>query len=334
MPRLFDVYLVIDWSARSRPSPPRPVADAVWIGERLADAPAGVETYWRTRAAAVEHLQARLAAHVAAGRRVLVGWDFPFGYPAGFAAAVSLPGPGPPWRRVWRALAAWIVDDAHNRNNRFAVAARLNARLGVAPPGPFWGAAGAPPPGLARTSPFRAWAAAGGGPVARLRWVDRGLLVQEVWKLVGVGSVGSQALLGIPWVHRVRHAPPLAAVSAVWPFETGFAPGHAGRVGPFVLHAEVWPGVLPRAAVAAAVAAGALKDQAQVRLLGAALAARDAAGTLGAWLGPPTGLAGAAVRSILQEEGWILGAPASPRRSQLTVSVPTMPASLWPGSEQ
>ena len=59
----------------------------------------------------------------ARGERVLLGFDFPFGYPAGFAARLGLP--GPPWRAVWDEIAGLVEDDQNNRNNRFDVAAAI-----------------------------------------------------------------------------------------------------------------------------------------------------------------------------------------------------------------
>lgn len=35
-PHLFDVYLAVDWSARSQPSPPKPARDALWITKKGA----------------------------------------------------------------------------------------------------------------------------------------------------------------------------------------------------------------------------------------------------------------------------------------------------------
>lgn len=68
--------------------------------------------------------------------------------------------------------------------------------------------------------------------------------VQETWKLLGAGSVGNQALLRIPCVARLRERPNLAAFSRVWPFETGFSASSFPATGPFVLHAEIWPGAM------------------------------------------------------------------------------------------
>ncbi|HEX5502867.1 MAG TPA: hypothetical protein VFW96_09600, partial [Thermomicrobiales bacterium] len=314
--RLFDAYLFVDWSARGAPSPARPCADAIWIGELAADADAPTETYCRTRAIAAEHLLARLRAHVAAGRRVLAGFDFPFGYPAGCADALDLRGPGYPpqvglpWLRAWLTLAAMIRDGARNDNNRFAVAARLNARADNVAPGPFWGAPRAAVAAtLAPTSPGFPYALGDGTALARLRRCERCRRgVQETWKLLGVGSVGSQALLGIPRVWRLRSHPDLRVVSRVWPFETGFTGAPAPPTGPRIVHAEVWPGTLRKEDVAGEQArTGAIKDQAQVRLLCRWAAERDASGDLGRSFDRPPDLTDEGARAAIEEEGWILG---------------------------
>ncbi|KKK44827.1 hypothetical protein LCGC14_3166480, partial [marine sediment metagenome] len=76
----------MDWSARGTPSPAKPAADAIWIAVAGEE---GCETrYFRTRTEAMRWLGAELEAARDAGRRVLVGVDFPLGYPAGFARAV------------------------------------------------------------------------------------------------------------------------------------------------------------------------------------------------------------------------------------------------------
>jgi hypothetical protein len=71
MRRLFDVYLAVDWSARSKPSPAAPAQDALWVGEAFAPGVASSattgETYWRTRHTCVDYLYARLLEHIQAG---------------------------------------------------------------------------------------------------------------------------------------------------------------------------------------------------------------------------------------------------------------------------
>src|SRR5262249_31915029 len=132
------------------------------------------ETYWRTRASCVAYLRERLVDHVAAGRRVLLGCDFAYGYPAGFATGLGLPGIGPAWRRTWDALTELSVDDTANGNNRFAVAAALNARCGAPAPGPFWGCpARECSPTLIPTSPRYPYPTGPNVALERLRHTDR-----------------------------------------------------------------------------------------------------------------------------------------------------------------
>jgi hypothetical protein len=235
---------------------------------------------------------------------VLVGWDFAFGYPTGFARALGLAGRAPAWRRTWTALAALVDDRDDNRNNRWLVAAALNRRLGRRP-GPFWNcparAAGAALAAKRPPFPYRASAAVS---LDEYREADRrlrasGRFVQSVWKLYTAGSVGSQTLLGIPRVAALRFAPRRADVSRVWPFETA-SPGSAR---PFVLHVEIWPGIVPLER-----ALHPIKDAAQVLAMVRSLAARDDAGELARLLAEPRRTAGAHAARCLDEEGWILGA--------------------------
>ena len=92
-------------------------------------------TNHRTRRDAEAWLLDYLIAAVHDGRRVLVGLDFPYGYPGGFAAALELE--GEPWRALWTYLECEIADDGRNVSNRFEVAARINQQLGRR--APFWG---------------------------------------------------------------------------------------------------------------------------------------------------------------------------------------------------
>ena len=70
--------------------------------------------------------------------------------------------------------------------------------------------------------------------------------MQPIWKLYGNGSVGSQALLGIPYLTALRNDPVLASVSRGWPFETGLGalPGRPKR-DCLIVHAEIYPSLVP-----------------------------------------------------------------------------------------
>ncbi len=104
-----------------------------------------------TRHEAMEILADILSDFVARDRVVLVGFDFAFGYPAGFARRLR-PADGT-WRGVWKDIAARIRDGGNNANNRFAVAAAYNETVSGGA-FPFWGCpAAAAGTALAKTRP-------------------------------------------------------------------------------------------------------------------------------------------------------------------------------------
>ncbi|MDQ2906816.1 MAG: cobalamin biosynthesis protein CbiG [Chloroflexota bacterium] len=314
MRRLFDTYLAVDWSARNTPSPAAPSRDALWVGEQCAAGlPAAEtpgETYWRTRQACITYIRTRLLHHTQHGRRVFLGFDFPYGYPAGYAAALDLSGDASPWRRIWNTLSRLIVDHPDNSNNRFTVAAALNVQCGEPIPGPLWGCPVETRfPTLAPTSPGYPYPVRLGLALERLRQVDRlerGM--QPIWKLYGNGSAGSQALVGIPALQRLRDDPALIDISLVWPFETGFTPLSIPDQGPFILHAEIWPGLVSDRLDPTL----AIRDQAQVRAMVRWLAELDQDGKLATLFSAPTHLSSQALNECREEEGWTLGAGIPP----------------------
>jgi hypothetical protein len=244
--RLFDAYLAVDWSSRSKASPARPTRDALWVGEATVMDDVGTldinESYWSTRKACMDHTRSRLLHHTRRGHRVLIGFDFAYGYPSGYAAALGLAGDAPPWRLIWDELSRLIKDDENNHNNRFEVAAELNANCGGIEIGPMWGCPTSKTlPNLRPKSPKYPFVTRSGIALERLRWADKATAgVQPVWKLFGVGSVGGQCMVGIPAVRSLRDDPELGRFSRVWPFETGFTPTPASSEGPFILHVEIW----------------------------------------------------------------------------------------------
>ncbi len=279
----FDRILVVDWSAASSPSPAKPSADAIWIATAEVGTGTVTTAYHRTRDAAETTLKAAITAALNAGERLLIGFDFPFGYPAGFAAQIC--GARDPLA-LWDWLTSHIEDAADNTNNRFRLAAEINAGLpGI---GPFWGR----PRNLKLPDLPEKGTARHGHPFAERRAVEALVTsAQPVWKLYTTGSVGSQSLLGLPVLSRLRRTYP--AQIAAWPFEPW-------AEAPVVL-AEVYPSLLAQQ-VKAAITDGAIKDEVQVRLLSTALA-RLARDEMLAPLFAPD-----APDKVLAEEGWILGA--------------------------
>lgn len=313
-PRMFDRYVFVDWSAGSKP---RRGKDSVWFAAGTAGQTSPPQNP-ATRDEATRHLRALLVDAAGKRERVLIGFDFPYGYPAGFSAALNPAFTDAPWRATWSRLGECIHDSASNANTRFQDAAELNRALGR-PPGPFWGH----PQRFSDDAliwrisfPFRM---SDGRQLHELRHTERHLrdvkrTAFPVWKLAGQGAVGSQALLGIPRVAALRDDPSLAAFSVVWPFETGFGVIPLSAAAPLIVHAEIWPGVLDvdsdRHPVRDAREVLALVDWAR-RL--------DERGELAREFEAPATLAPSQVEECLREEGWILGSTtAPPRASRVT----------------
>lgn len=269
----FDTIVVADWSARSVPSPARPSKDAIFLG--ICRDSHVATLYQRTRSQAMRSLSGLIDGDLRAGRRMLLAFDFPFAYPRGFARSVTHEDDP---LALWSILARAIEDDDRNGNNRFAVAAQFNGRF--ADEGPFWGhPVGADIPGLPFRKPrYDAF------PFAERRRIETLVpRAKPCFQLMGAGSVGSQALLGIARLERLRQRH--GAAVSVAPFEAPDAP---------VVLAECYPGLLADA-IRARTRVGEIPDRAQVRILAHALS-RLAPGRLAALLseGDPV-------------EGWILG---------------------------
>jgi precorrin-8X/cobalt-precorrin-8 methylmutase len=286
---MFDHFVMVDWSAASVPRTGRDSIWICWIGpgvERLKN-PA---TRRQTKALLADWL----AAARARGERVLVGFDFPFGYPAGFAAKLGLS--GLPWRAVWDEIARLITDDEHNRNNRFDVAEALNRRISSAS-FPFWGRPAKPERAYLRaTRP--AYDTEG---LAERRCIDRREYMpgaQPCWKLCYPGSVGSQSLTGIPVVRALRGDPRLSDAARIWPFETGLRPPEDSAV----VFAEVYPSFWKKQ-----IPPSKPKDAAQVSFVANFFARCDRTGELVRLFAGDPGLSSAKRQLVEREEAWALG---------------------------
>lgn len=232
----FDTVVMVDWSAGNDRGP-RPVKDAIWIGVQRGDA-AQDPIYQRNRQETEQWLAAFLTAERAEGRRVLVGFDFPFGYPAGFAEALC---GSPDPLDLWDWFEARIEDDPKG-NNRFDLAAEINLGLGAGK-GPFWfNTLSRDIDGLPRNK------SGYDNPFPEKRSCER--LAKGAftcWQMGGAGAVGGQVMMGLPMLARLRRQFEVA----VWPYQPLTAP---------IAFVEIWPSLTVGAAPD-----GMIKDAWQVQ---------------------------------------------------------------------
>lgn len=213
---------MLDWSG-GNDTGPTPRRDAIWACVvRAGEAQAPV--YLRNRQLASDWLMDLVDSELRAGRRLAIGFDFPFGYPQGFSAALT--GEADPLV-LWQ----WFADrieDAPKANNRFDLAGDINLRLqpGGQGEGPFWGnglkrdIAGLP----RRKTQYH-------NPFAERRQVEyRAKGSFTCWQMSGAGSVGGQVMMGLPVLQRLRRE--FAPHVSVWPFELLETP---------VALLEIWP---------------------------------------------------------------------------------------------
>ncbi len=301
--RLFDAYVTCDWSASSKP---KQGADSIWV---CAVTWTGEEATVRalenaaTRRAAAGYVNELLSGLALKKLRVLTGFDFPYGYPTGLSNGAR------PKRRL--AAVACDVGPARTRDPGRRAEQEQPLRSGVglecnagSQSRTLLGFPAKQQTGTLRSTGCAFPYAAGARKLERLRIAERRLRrVQETWKLFGNGSVGSQALVGIPCVASLRDDERLAPISRVWPFETGFTEHPAPGEGPSIVHAEIWPGVVPIDNTQHPI-----RDAAQVITLARHFAALDERGALGELLNEPKGLSARELAACVVEEGWILGA--------------------------
>lgn len=275
----FDTVLVADWSAARR-APAKPSKDAIWLGITRH----GVSldpVYCRSRLEAEAWITDLIREETGAGRRLLATFDFPFGYPAGFARHVT--GSDDPFA-LWDWFADHITDAPDGSNNRFEVAEKLNALFDG--PGPFWGKLHKDQwPGV----PYRKEGIRF-DRIAEKRACDNvARAASSCFQLAFPPTVGGQVMMGLPMLSRLRRVQGVR----VWPFEDW-------TEAPVVL-AEIWPGLIEPAVKAAMtdLGPGAIRDREQVRLLAQALAHLPAADLHAAMTDLP---------DEAREEAWILAA--------------------------
>lgn len=293
--RLFQAYVMVDWSASAKPTTG---PDSIWVGvlKRNVRFQMAFEAHNpSTRAEAEKLLNAVLDDLQRKRERALVGFDFPLSFPRGTAAALKLQ--GAPWRAMLDFVSKEVKDLPTNVNNRFQVGAKMN-RLMTGEAFPFWGA-----PARDEQTMLSAKRVREHGPddLPEFRLAEAAIKgPSSIWKLYYQGSVGGQALTGLPVIKRLREARKVK----LWPFETGWqklAPADLADTD--AVFAEIYPSMF-----ATKPNAGEVKDEAQVRGACERFNALDEKGQLAALFGPAKD--DARRETVEHEEGWILGVQA------------------------
>jgi hypothetical protein len=286
---------MVDWSASSKPVTG---ADSIWIGvmKRNVRFQMAFEAHNpATRGAAERLLEEILADLRRKSERALVGFDFPLGFPRGAAAALKLSGAAP-WRQMLDFVTKEVKDKATNENNRFQVGAKMN-RLMTGEAFPFWGAPARDAQTMLSVKRVREH---GPSDLPEFRLTEDAIKgSSSIWKLYYQGSVGGQALTGMPVVSRLREAHGERA--RIWPFETGWKPLTAADLdGVQAVFAEIYPSLF-----AGKAGSGAAKDEIQVRAVCDRFNGLDEKGQLSPLFGPAKDDPRRAI--VEHEEGWILG---------------------------
>ena len=229
---MFQHFYMLDWSASSSPKLGK---DSIWrCGKDFATGQVSQPANIATRFEVWDWFSRLIASCEARGERALVGFDFAFAYPLGTAQALGhVPGVEPAWSYTWQCIEKLLEDHPDNRNNRFAVGAKLNeiimSKVGCSE-GPFWGIVGReefsslPPKKPMSFSQLPQW-----------RGVEKMLPgCQPGWKLAYAGSVGGQALVGIAGLQKFRRQ---GHSFSIWPFEN---PAESS-----VVVAEMYPSYWP-----------------------------------------------------------------------------------------
>lgn len=284
---MFDLVIVVDWSAASIRGPKKETKDRCWLAWSRMGHRSHPE-YFRTRSACMARVAELLRSCCGPA---FIGFDFPFGYPAksrmkgGRAAAA--------------AITRHLISNEDDSNNRFDVAKYLNAEL-FDLPGPFWGC----PKNQVATHLSSTKPSYTHHPFEEWRIVENYLRVEKkqssissVWKLAYPGSVGSQTLTGLKALLDLAQQPEFASKVKFWPFDTGWQAELDG-----IILTEIWPSLNDHE-----IYDHSIRDARQV------LACRDwfldheKRGTARDLFAAPSWLTPEQKKACFEEEGWILG---------------------------
>ena len=282
---MFDNYLMVDWSASKDPIMGE---NSIWLAFLVKGEFIDLEF----PNPCTRHLAYKVIGNLLKKTegRTIVGFDFPFGYPADSYDGFKCDN----WAELWDLISKEIDDKPNNSNNRFEVASDFNEFFYNAGMGtPFWGhpknrcyphLENEAPQGYGKTLPteFRT--------VEKLVKDPPRINPKSVWQLFCGVTVGSQTLMGIPVVNKLRED----LDCSVWPFETI----NQDPKKQFVL-AEIYPSIWKT------IEKGRTYDERQVKTVAKNIAYLDETNTLKNLLQAPH--IHSKKDDIINKEGWILG---------------------------
>ncbi len=280
---MFDGYIMVDWSSSKDPIMGE---NSIWLS--LIEKGKFIDLEFPNPC--TRYLAYKVIGDILKKTegRTLVGFDFPFGYPANSYDGFRRNN----WADLWDLISKEIDDKPNNNNNRFKVAGDLNSYFDGN--GPFWGQHQTYDfPNLGHSAPPEGY---DGDLPSKFRHIEKLLAKlptinpQPVWKLFGKGSVGSQTLVGIPTLHKLKECKKINCL--VWPFE------NIDDSSKHVI-AEIFPSIWK------ITETGQTKDEKQVKTVAKKLACLDNNGKLESLLKAPH--IHSKKDDIINKEGWILG---------------------------
>ncbi len=292
---MFNGYIMVDWSAASSRTTGK---DSIWVAELIGNVNNVILTNYPTRSCFLKYLKGKMEEATKNKKRLLIGFDFPFGYPANAYGKFIFKDCND-WKDLWKLISTNIKDDIKNYknwNNRFYVASDFN-KCFPDNKGPFWGH----PTGKNHDGQY---------PylenekpkiyseklISEFRLVEKklgektGKQAKSVWQLFCGVTVGSQTLMGIPILNKLHKE----FDCAVWPFDLI----NEDPKKQFVL-AEIYPSIWRRQKK------HPIKDADQVYTVAKNIAYLDETNTLKNLLQAPH--IHSKKDDIIKKEGWILG---------------------------
>ncbi len=295
MRRIFDNYLMVDWSAANKTNSG---SDSIWIGLLRRDVRLQLkfESFNPpTRQEAYAKIIELLESFEKRGDKTLIGFDFCLGYPSGTSEALGLK--GKPQEAIYEFLNKEVIDKPQKDNNRFSVASMMNRRISNGP-FPFWGC---PAKDVLTTLQPKKTKEHDESTLSEYRLTEKiAKAASPVWKLYTPGSVGSQTIMGIPYVYKLRKH---FKNSKLWPFEIGLdALNEEIFENTNIIITEIYPSMLKLKKDTSEV-----KDLFQVRTIAEYFANLDEERKLGTLFQTNQKLSDEDKEKITSEEGWILG---------------------------